>query len=82
MADRYSYVPSIGVILLVVWGVYDLTKGWRYQAVAAFAEYVRKHIRDASANLWPKAGLRSRKAKWQPGHFQCNTVEGIDWVVT
>ena len=37
MADRYSYVPSIGVILLVVWGVYDLTKGWRYQAVAAFA---------------------------------------------
>lgn len=51
------------------------------QAVAAFAEYVRKHIRDASANLWPKAGLRSRKAKWQPGHFQCNTVEGIDWVV-
>lgn len=52
------------------------------QAVAAFAEYVRKHIRDASANLWPKAGLRSRKAKWQPGHFQCNTVEGIDWVVT
>jgi Flp pilus assembly protein TadD len=35
MADRYSYVPSIGIILAVVWGAYDLTKRWRYQAMAA-----------------------------------------------
>jgi tetratricopeptide (TPR) repeat protein len=35
MADRYSYVPSIGFFLLVVWGVHDLTKRWRYQVMAA-----------------------------------------------
>ncbi len=35
MADRYSYVPSIGIILVVVWGAYDLTKRWRYQTMAA-----------------------------------------------
>jgi Flp pilus assembly protein TadD len=37
MADRYSYVPSIGIILVAVWGVYDLTKRWRYQVMAASA---------------------------------------------
>jgi protein O-mannosyl-transferase len=37
MADRYSYVPSVGILLLVVWGVHDLTKRWRYQALAASA---------------------------------------------
>jgi Flp pilus assembly protein TadD len=37
MADRYSYVPSIGIILLVVWGAYDLTKRWRYQVMMASA---------------------------------------------
>ena len=51
------------------------------KAVVAFAVYVRMHVREASAALWPKAGLRSRKAKWQPGHFRCEQVEGIDWVV-
>jgi tetratricopeptide (TPR) repeat protein len=35
MADRYSYIPSIGITLVVVWGAYDLTKRWRYQVMAA-----------------------------------------------
>ena len=51
------------------------------RAVAAFVDYVRVHIRDASARLWPKVGLRSHKSKWLPGHFLCEMVEGIDWVV-
>jgi hypothetical protein len=28
MADRYTYVPLIGVFVMVVWGVSDLTGGW------------------------------------------------------
>jgi len=26
MADRYSYIPSIGLFMVIVWGVYDLLK--------------------------------------------------------
>jgi len=33
MGDRYTYVPAIGVLILLAWGAYDLTKGWRHQAV-------------------------------------------------
>ncbi|MCX6915302.1 MAG: tetratricopeptide repeat protein, partial [Verrucomicrobia bacterium] len=27
MADRYTYLPSLGVMILAVWGVYELTRG-------------------------------------------------------
>jgi tetratricopeptide (TPR) repeat protein len=37
MADRYSYVPSIGIFLVLVWGAHKLTCGWRYQGVGAGA---------------------------------------------
>jgi protein O-mannosyl-transferase len=30
MADRYTYVPLIGLFIVVVWGVADLLRGWRY----------------------------------------------------
>jgi len=29
MADRYTYVPLIGMFIVVVWGFADLVKGWR-----------------------------------------------------
>jgi len=32
MADRYTYIPSLGVFILAVWGVGELTCRWRYQA--------------------------------------------------
>jgi len=31
MADRYTYLPSFGVLICVVWGAYGLTRGWRYR---------------------------------------------------
>jgi Flp pilus assembly protein TadD len=34
MADRYTYIPSLGVLMLAVWGVYELTKSWHYRGVA------------------------------------------------
>jgi Flp pilus assembly protein TadD len=33
MADRYTYLPSIGVLILIVWGACDLTRRWRYQVL-------------------------------------------------
>ena len=32
MADRYSYVPLVGVFIMVVWGVADATAGWTRRA--------------------------------------------------
>jgi len=32
MADRYTYVPLVGVFIAVAWGVGDLAAGWRYRA--------------------------------------------------
>jgi len=34
MADRYTYVPSIGVLILAIWGGFELTRRWRYQVVS------------------------------------------------
>jgi protein O-mannosyl-transferase len=34
MADRFTYVPSLGVLLLAVWGASELTRCWRYQRLA------------------------------------------------
>ena len=34
MADRFTYVPLIGLFMIVAWGIPDLTTGWRYQSSA------------------------------------------------
>jgi Tfp pilus assembly protein PilF/uncharacterized membrane protein YhaH (DUF805 family) len=34
MADRYTYFPLIGVLILIVWGVEELTRAWRYRMLA------------------------------------------------
>jgi tetratricopeptide (TPR) repeat protein len=34
IADRYTYIPSVGILILVSWGVYALTKSWRHQILA------------------------------------------------
>jgi tetratricopeptide (TPR) repeat protein len=31
MADRYTYFPLIGVVLIVAWGAEELTRGWHYR---------------------------------------------------
>jgi protein O-mannosyl-transferase len=35
MADRYTYLPSLGVLILAIWGAYELTRRWRYQVMAS-----------------------------------------------
>ena len=37
MADRFMYVPLLGLLLLLIWGAHDLTCLWRYQTVALTA---------------------------------------------
>jgi tetratricopeptide (TPR) repeat protein len=33
MADRFTYAPSLGVLILAVWGVNELAGRWRYRAI-------------------------------------------------
>ena len=37
MADRYAYVPSIGIFLIAVWGIPDLLHGWQHRRAACAA---------------------------------------------
>jgi len=34
MADRYAYVPLIGLFIAMVWGVSEFTQGWRSRTMA------------------------------------------------
>jgi Tfp pilus assembly protein PilF len=36
MADRWTYIPSLGVLFLAVWGAWELTRSWRYHALASW----------------------------------------------
>jgi Flp pilus assembly protein TadD len=33
MADRYMYIPSLGVLILTIWGAHELTGGRRWQKI-------------------------------------------------
>jgi len=33
MADRYTYLPSLGLFILIVWGAYELTQRWPYHFI-------------------------------------------------
>ena len=33
MADRYSYIPSIGILIILVWGTCQATRGWHCQSI-------------------------------------------------
>jgi tetratricopeptide (TPR) repeat protein len=41
MADRYTYLPLIGVFIMIAWGVPDLLEGWR----------LRRHLLGIAAGL-------------------------------
>ncbi len=34
MGDRFTYVSSVGVLILVIWGAYELTRRWQYVVLA------------------------------------------------
>jgi tetratricopeptide (TPR) repeat protein len=33
MADRYTYIPSVGLFVLLIWGAFESTRRWRQQVV-------------------------------------------------
>ena len=41
MADRYTYIPSLGLFILAVWGAYELARRWRYHEMALWRSGLR-----------------------------------------
>ena len=33
LADHCTYIPSVGILIIWVWGTHQLTKGWHYQSI-------------------------------------------------
>lgn len=33
MADRYTYMPLIGIFIMIAWGIPDLVSGWRHRKI-------------------------------------------------
>ena len=34
LADRYTYIPSLGLLVLAVWGAHELARRWQYGVIA------------------------------------------------
>jgi tetratricopeptide (TPR) repeat protein len=61
MADRFSYIPSIGILLIVCWAADDLTRAWRgrrvFLTLAAVAVLAACAARTrAQVNYWRNSG--------------------------
>src|ERR1019366_961116 len=37
MADRFTYVPLIGIFIIIAWGIPALLAGWKYRQLACVA---------------------------------------------
>src|SRR5262249_246503 len=40
MADRFTYVPLVGIFIMAAWGIPDLLAGWRHGQAACIAAAV------------------------------------------
>ena len=55
MADRYTYVPLIGIFIIIVWGVSELVAGWRYKKIV-FGTIGGASLLILMATTWVQAG--------------------------
>ncbi|HZM06071.1 MAG TPA: tetratricopeptide repeat protein [Candidatus Saccharimonadales bacterium] len=82
MADRYTYIPSIGLFMMLCWGLYDLCRAWRYHrtlmtllsSTALLACWI-----DARGQLqcWENSGvLFAHSLKLDPDNYIARTFYG------
>ena len=58
LADRYTYIPSLGVLIGLSWGAFELTRRWRHQAVVLW-------LAGAAAIILCWAVTRQQLAYWK-----------------
>jgi hypothetical protein len=82
MADRYTYIPSIGLFILVSWGVYDFTRTRRFHqmglgvaALAVLAACVL--LTEKQLRFWKNSGTLFRHALVvDPNNYLVHTYYG------
>ncbi len=62
MADRYSYVPLIGIFVMVVWGAGDLFGRWRFSSAMQRGIAVASIV-GCAAVTWPQVGYWQNSEK-------------------
>jgi len=71
IADRYTYLPSIGIFIMFSWGMEELVRKWHY----------RKVVLGISATIVIAAmviGTRLRMQMWQNGIVLCSQALEVD----
>ena len=63
-ADRYTYLPQIGLYLIIAWGVADLLASWRYRTQIASAAAVVVILAFAFAARVQASYWRDSEALW------------------
>jgi tetratricopeptide (TPR) repeat protein len=64
MADRYTYIPLIGIFIGIAWGLAEGTRGWRHGSIGLTAA--------ATAVLLFYAGVAARQVRfWQNTETLC-----------
>ena len=56
MADRYTYIPLVGIFIMIVWGLSDLFKRWR-QGRAALGVIITVVLVLLLATAWMQVGF-------------------------
>jgi protein O-mannosyl-transferase len=75
MADRYTYIPSIGLFIIVVWGGYELASrrglsGWPMFTAAASAIAICIPLSIAQIGCWRNSlALWEHAVRIRPDHF-------------
>jgi tetratricopeptide (TPR) repeat protein len=67
MADRYTYIPMIGILLIVVWGIKDLAESWRLRtqpllALAAVIAILLIAVTRHDITFWRDGDIRWTRA--------------------
>ena len=60
MADRFAYVPLIGLLLLLIWGAHELTQRWPYAGIIRL-------VAATAAGVLCLALTRQQIGRWRDG---------------
>jgi hypothetical protein len=83
MADRYAYIPLVGVYVIVAWGVPDLLRQWRSPAIVSVA-LAAVALSTLSSVTWKQVGywrnsvtLFDHTLSVTRGNWMVHTLEGV-----
>jgi protein O-mannosyl-transferase len=83
MADRYTYIPLIGIFIIISWGLYDLVRKWRnsYMVLTILAGVVLLALITCTwfqVRLWKNSTtLFEHAIKATDNNYKANNLLGV-----